>query len=770
MKSNQERSNECLPPKKREIPASTLPSEERPLVVAPASESQRNENLAWLASVASGHDTREQRPSIDADGPLYKPTNPEYSLPSSSSSRASLAVTTLPALYTSPLSQPGAIQYTPIQHSLHFITNPYTSPYPGYIPSPLPPPPSGTTSTSTSSAHRSHMEAYANSPASKLDQHHHAPQLAARSSGLTVSESIHHSAQYVQITGSAVNITPRTVSSPHGHQPLHLHPSPVLVQYADMVPTPKKEDGRPRDLVNGELEKGRRFGSDSSTGKLSGAKSASTQQHQVNQQQTSHPFEGQVLHTEYTHDSGLHSSLLLVPNNLGSGATATEPGHSLDKLVPAAPSTDKGGICVGKPMSRTPSTSSSSLATLSQPFLPPPSVVDSMKAPQTVIQTPNNTNEALPISLASANFYPAQQSIIGYIAAGGGQQQPLGYHPAALPQHLVIPGTQPVIIPVTGTSVTGAEVTHAPVTATSTSPFVTPFAHPGTVVEAQLHLPLIPAPTGLLATPHAPPPQPPAAPSLPPYFAKGSIIQLANGELKRVEELKTEDFIQSAEISSDLKIDSSTVERIEDSHTSNFAIIQFAVGEHRAQVSVEVLVEYPFFVFGQGWSSCCPDRTTQLLELPCTKLSVGDVCISLTLKNLKNGSLKKSQGQAQESQSPTAPVLPLKPPKVTSAGTRGGRNVGTENGLGQQGPKGGQANPENGELKLEEREPFKAQPPTDSESSCSRPSGGRKRRWSAPEGRKVEKADEEPPLTLPKPSFIPQEVKISIEGRSNIGK
>lgn len=58
---------------------------------------------------------------------------------------------------------------------------------------------------------------------------------------------------------------------------------------------------------------------------------------------------------------------------------------------------------------------------------------------------------------------------------------------------------------------------------------------------------------------------------------------------------------------------------------------------------MEVLVEYPFFVFGQGWSSCCPDRTTQLLELPCTKLSVGDVCISLTLKNLRNGSLKKTQ-------------------------------------------------------------------------------------------------------------------------------
>ncbi|XP_052358331.1 ataxin-1-like [Oncorhynchus keta] len=115
--------------------------------------------------------------------------------------------------------------------------------------------------------------------------------------------------------------------------------------------------------------------------------------------------------------------------------------------------------------------------------------------------------------------------------------------------------------------------------------------------------------------------------TLPPFFMRGSIIQLADGELKRVEDLKTEDFIQSAEISSELKIDSSTVERIDTGQTPNAVIIQFGVGEHKAQVCVEVLLEYPFFVFGQGWSSCCPGRTTQLLELSCAKLCVGDVCL-----------------------------------------------------------------------------------------------------------------------------------------------
>jgi hypothetical protein len=75
---------------------------------------------------------------------------------------------------------------------------------------------------------------------------------------------------------------------------------------------------------------------------------------------------------------------------------------------------------------------------------------------------------------------------------------------------------------------------------------------------------------------------------------RGSIIQLADGELKRVEDLKTEDFIQSAEISSELKIDSSTVERIDTGQTPNAVIIQFGVGEHKAQVSLRCLLLSPF--------------------------------------------------------------------------------------------------------------------------------------------------------------------------------
>lgn len=581
--------------------------------------------------------------------------------------------------------------------------------------------------------------------------------------------------------------------------------SQVVVQYTDGL-TRKEEGGsRPRELHNGELERGRRFGAslESSLSK-SGSKSRD-----ATSSLSSYEARHLVLPSDYsTHDpSGLRTSVMLMPNSHGDHQLVP-PRASPEKLTTSAPAhLEKGGILLGKPVNRTPSSSS----TTSSFTFPPPLSVDSLKAavstlsPQTVIQTTHNATEPLSMGLPSTSIYP-QPPIIGYIAGGSGNSYPTSLH-----QHLLIPGTQPVIIPVSGGGVPTLEpVTSHITSSTQATPFPTTLPHTyitatapkgetlethsgsyhqdasGAVVQAQLHLPIVPAPPGLVA-----PPAPPASsgtvvpPSLPPYFFKGSIIQLADGELKRVEDLKTEDFIQSAEISSELKIDSSTVERIEGSHTSsNFAVVQFSVGEHRSQVSVEVLLEYPFFVFGQGWSSCCPDRTTQLLELPCTKLSVGDVCISLTLKNLRNGSLKKTQSQepATHASVPPSGHGHLKPPRAVSDAPQscsggGSRHRERENGISQRGScesgngSGGGSNVENGDLMFGERGSVsKGQVASSAEAGSSKPSGGRKRRWSAPEGRKVEKSEEEPPLTLPKPSFIPHEVKISIEGRSNIGK
>ncbi|CDQ99603.1 unnamed protein product [Oncorhynchus mykiss] len=290
---------------------------------------------------------------------------------------------------------------------------------------------------------------------------------------------------------------------------------------------------------------------------------------------------------------------MLVPNSHGG-----QDHQSPEKLpLSSALHPEKGSLLLGKPVYRT----SSSTFTF-----PPALNVESLKAAvsslsphtHTVIQPTHNASDASPISLGqlSTNFYqagPGGQPIIGYLSGGAGGQQ---YH-TSLSQHL--------LIPVSGAGATSLEAGHTAHIATTSQPqpfpatlshayvattttttnpreehlFEVPAPYPplsypagagGSMVQAQLHLPVVPTPQA--------PSSAPSGSSLPAYFIKGSIIQLADGELKRVEDLKTEDFIQSAEISSELKIDSSTVERIDDSHTPNFAIVQFSVGEHRAQV------------------------------------------------------------------------------------------------------------------------------------------------------------------------------------------
>uniref|UniRef100_A0A8C4QQ77 AXH domain-containing protein n=1 Tax=Eptatretus burgeri TaxID=7764 RepID=A0A8C4QQ77_EPTBU len=126
---------------------------------------------------------------------------------------------------------------------------------------------------------------------------------------------------------------------------------------------------------------------------------------------------------------------------------------------------------------------------------------------------------------------------------------------------------------------------------------------------------------------------PPAVTTPPAHFYRGSVIQMAGGELKRVEELVTEDFVRSAEVSKELKLDSSTVTATGPGSAPGLALLRFAIGETRTPASIQVLAEHPFFVFGRGWASCLPEQTSQQIGLPCTKLAVGDVCISLALRS-----------------------------------------------------------------------------------------------------------------------------------------
>ncbi|KAF1387861.1 hypothetical protein PFLUV_G00084310 [Perca fluviatilis] len=819
MKSNQERSNGCLPPKKREI----LALEQRPVVVAtpPAAvitDSPHTENLAWLASVAS-----ERCKSRDAESPrcpIYSTSScsPSTSVPSSATPLSAVPLTSLPTVYPTALpQQAGTIQFAQLGPNVQFISS---GPYAGYISSHIISANAGSAPNNSAIGQRSQLDGYTTaliSPNTKGEQQFQIGLSPTELTPVSLSSSPQVTSQYFHLDSrTPLTVSGNSVTSPTAHLQLHpnttvlpqtltLAPSQLVVQYADGS-AGKKPEGHAKGVLNGELE----F-----------VKQTKTPIHQVNHQQVqSYEARHILLPADYGQNpAGLQTSLVLLaqPNHGAERETGTNKISFIQ--------TEKGGICLGKPVSR-----SSSFTSLSSS-----DVVKSV-APHTVIQT-TLPHEELPASLYSST----QSPIIGYITSAN--QHAVSYH-AALPQHLVIPSGQSLFIPVSGTN-NGTEIevscTVSALTATTTPQISTAMPHaylatalskcealgpdgnqpPPAIAQAPVMPVLPPNPPPAVAAAPSPTPAPVPSPApvsiqashsissssspvaLPPFFMRGSIIQLADGELKRVEDLKTEDFIQSAEISSELKIDSSTVERIDSGQSPNAVVIQFSVGELKAQVCVEVLVEYPFFVFGQGWSSCCPDRTTQLFELSCAKLCVGDVCVSLTLRSLRTTSVTDSQAlgtklktghlsdschnvdatvrnsMSQNAAGKNSGLLikassadRLQREQVTGPGPGLelppglGLVPGPGEGIYGAGPM--LAVSATGELR---QESVKTDMPALTKMQCGdaeRPSV-RKRRWSAPERDQTERAEEEPPLTLPKPSFIPQEVKISIEGHSSTG-
>ncbi|XP_068999013.1 ataxin-1-like [Embiotoca jacksoni] len=822
MKANQERSNGCLPPKKREI----LALEQRPVVVAAATppaavatDSPHTENLAWLASVAS---ERCKSREIESPRCLVSSTSsssPSTSIPSSVTPLSAVPLTSLPAVYPTAIpQQAGTIQFAQLGPNVQFISS---GPYAGYISSHIISTNAGSApNSSTILGQRPQLDGYTTALISANTKGEQQFQIGLSPTELTpvsLPSSPQVTSQYIHLDSRApLTVSGNAVTSPTAHLQLHPHaavlpqtltlaPSQLVVQYADGS-AGKKLEGHAKGVLNGELE----------VIKQVKASSQAANHQPVQSYEARHI----LLPADYGQNpAGLQTSLVLVaqPNH----GAEHEPGSNKISFV----QTEKGGICLGKPVSR-----SSSFTSLSSSEL-----VKSV-GPHTVIQT-TLPHEELPASIYSST----QSPIIGYITSAN--QHTVSYH-TALPQHLVIPSGQSLLIPVSSAN-NGTEMevsrTVSALTATTTAQISTAMPHaylatalskcealaphgnqpPPAVAQAPA-LPVLPSNPvpAVVAAPsltHTPVPTPAPASiqasptisssssspvALPPFFMRGSIIQLADGELKRVEDLKTEDFIQSAEISSELKIDSSTVERIDSGQSPNAVVIQFSVGELKAQVCVEVLVEYPFFVFGQGWSSCCPDRTTQLFELSCAKLCVGDVCVSLTLRGLRNGSLtdsqalgtklktghlfdscqnvdlnvrntvspnaagsnsgllmKASRADRLERQQVTGPVPGVELP----AGL--GPVPGQAEGIYRAGPMLPVSG--TGEIRQEVVKSDMSAIP----KLCGDPERptARKRRWSAPERDQTERAEEEPPVTLPKPSFIPQEVKIRIEGHSSTG-
>ena len=77
-----------------------------------------------------------------------------------------------------------------------------------------------------------------------------------------------------------------------------------------------------------------------------------------------------------------------------------------------------------------------------------------------------------------------------------------------------------------------------------------------------------------------------AGPAVLSYVVAGSLISLANGQMKKVEELQTEDFISSAKTNRDVFLDHSTLIKIENQEKSPKVTLTFSVGKDNIEVRI----------------------------------------------------------------------------------------------------------------------------------------------------------------------------------------
>ncbi|GAV09418.1 hypothetical protein RvY_18965 [Ramazzottius varieornatus] len=148
--------------------------------------------------------------------------------------------------------------------------------------------------------------------------------------------------------------------------------------------------------------------------------------------------------------------------------------------------------------------------------------------------------------------------------------------------------------------------------------------------------------TSVITAAHLPSPK--ASTYQPHQFTRGSLIQLANGSLKTIENMSSDDFIRSAAASPNLKVDFSEIARIEKAvkaagrgvgSAGPTMVVYFRPRKRQGtEVAVEACEDHPFFVLGKGWSSACPAATMGRFGLHVVQLNAGDTCISLSYKEV----------------------------------------------------------------------------------------------------------------------------------------
>ncbi|KAM8799540.1 ataxin-1-like [Eudromia elegans] len=691
MRAGHERSQECLPPKKRELPPASVGTEPARAAGAQAS----GEGTEWGRAAGPGPAAPRYGPgegpeavaglTVDQYGMLYKVAVPPATF-SPTGLHPVVNVSPLPPAFnvTSPLIQHPGVPYPPIHYtqipptSLQFIGSHYTVPYavpPGFLPSPLLSP-----SASLTASHVPHFVPYAS-----LFTEEAAPSPQTTSPTHTFSKS----ASAVSPSGQAQHHA--------GTQPLDMAPGRIPVYYqmsrlpagysAYETPAASRSPDRPQQ--------------DTQLSSEVVAANGGQRHLEHNTVRASEAVDSASSKAE----DGLPGAAVacVVDGQFISGYQTLRTEVS----VPAHRSTPDADLEVQRVVGVLASQDYHILAAQRKDDLSPLNLCHNI---------PDQQGESRDALRSTTERAAAEKSQSASPFVTSPDETVRQRH---LTKGMVIANGKPVPVPIVSEPIRSSS--------SDTPVRQSPDAQArGSALEKDMtQLP------------------PPSSSHLPSHFMKGAIIQLATGELKRVEDLQTQDFVRSAEVSGGLKIDSSTVVDIQESQWPGFVTLHFVVGEQQSKVSIDVPPEHPFFVYGQGWSSCSPGRTAQLFALPCHRLQVGDVCISISLQSMNGNSASQANypltGQlisARERPERTAQGCREPPDRAAERKSRPERD-----GTAQVSP-----------------------------TETSQPEPGSQHSWAAPGFQRYSVQAEEPRPSLLRPSFIPQEVKLSIEGRSNAGK
>ncbi|XP_054026068.1 ataxin-1-like isoform X2 [Dryobates pubescens] len=507
MRAGHERSQECLPPKKRELPAASSGTEAGRAGGTQASgegpEWARTAGLGPTALRYGSGEATEAVPGLTVDqyGMLYKVAVPPATF-SPTGLHPVVNVSPMPPAFnvTSPIIQHPGVPYPPIHYaqipptSLQFIGSHYTVPYavpPGFLPSPLLSP-----STNLTASHVSHFVPYAS-----LFTEEAAPSPQTTSPTHTFNKQ-------------ASAVSPSGQMQHHaGTQPLDITPGRIPVYY-QMSRLPPGYSAYETPTAGGSP------GSPRQDSQLSSEVAAAN----GGQRHLEHSV---VRRTSEAVDSASSKAEECLP---GTAVGCVVDGQFLSSYqtlgtevsVPAQRSTPDADLEVQRVVGVLASQDYHVLAAQRKDDPSPLNLCHNVPDQQ------GESKDALRNAVERAAAEKSQ-SRSPYVMS---PEEPVRQR--QLTKGMVIANGKPVLVPV------GSE----PVRFSTSESLArrSPDAQArGSMLEKDLARP-----------------QPPSSSHLPSHFMKGAIIQLATGELKRVEDLQTQDFVRSAERSRHWKEDSSS--------------------------------------------------------------------------------------------------------------------------------------------------------------------------------------------------------------------